>query len=321
MAPLFSVIIPTFNQAEFLRVALRSVLDQTYRDFEVIIVNNYSTDDTRSVIAHFYDSRVQVIDYRNNGVIGAGRNVGINASVGRYVAFLDSDDTWYPEKLERIAQVIEEDPEAGLISHNQEMIRDGDLEAYSSYGPPEGFDGDMYEFLLIICNPPSTSSSVVAKKYLDQVGGFSEDPEFITVEDYDLWLELAKVCRFLFLPDVLGAHHYHSASASANVETHLNSGVAVLDKHSRTIKKSDRNYPRFAIRKLYSSAYYVAARQYHRRGAFLKTLGYYTHSLRIYPFRWRAYGGLVLLFADLILGQRRRKKIVNAVLGPAWRWG
>ena len=95
MPPTFSVIIPTYNQADFLRLALKSVLDQTLRDFEVIIVNNYSTDHTLEVVEQLNDHRLSVKNFRNHGVIGASRNSGIRASNGEYVAFLDSDDTWH----------------------------------------------------------------------------------------------------------------------------------------------------------------------------------------------------------------------------------
>ena len=104
---MFSVVIPTYNHAEFLETALKSVLDQTFRDFEVIVVNNYSTDDTLSVIERLGDPRVQVINFRNHGVIGASRNVGIKASQAPYVAFLDSDDTWEVSKLAKIAETAQ----------------------------------------------------------------------------------------------------------------------------------------------------------------------------------------------------------------------
>ena len=91
--------IPTYNQADFLEVALRSVLGQTIRDIEVIVVNNHSTDRTLEVIGQLDDDRIRVINYHNGGIIGAARNVGIQAASATYVAFLDSDDAWYSNKL------------------------------------------------------------------------------------------------------------------------------------------------------------------------------------------------------------------------------
>ena len=99
MAPLFAVVIPTYNQADYLKEAIDSVLAQSFTDFEIVVVNNHSTDNTREVIDSFNDPRITSIDFSNDGVIGAGRNVGIRAAKSDYVCFLDSDDTWYPEKL------------------------------------------------------------------------------------------------------------------------------------------------------------------------------------------------------------------------------
>ena len=329
MAPKFSVVIPTYNQADYLKVALRSVLDQTYQDYEVIVVNNYSTDHTLDVIRDAGDPRVQVINFHNQGVIGAGRNVGIRASRGTYVAFLDSDDTWYPNKLERASEVIEADPVAGLICHDQDLVRDGRPAGAAQIGPPVGFKGNMHDYLLLRGNCVSTSASVVARRHLEEVGLFSEDPAHITVEDYDLWLKLSTVCRFHFIPEVLGAHNFHPSSASANVDGHLHAALAVLDMHCGRLHASGRSYPSRAIRKRYANVYYVAARQVQRNsaagqshsgGAFRKALKYYLKTLMTYPLHKKAYAGLALFFADLLLGPTRRKRISYALWGPSWRW-
>ena len=132
MPPTFSVVIPTYNQADFLKVALASVLAQTYDDFELIVVNNYSSDHTLDVLAEVTDARLSVINFRNDGIIAASRNTGIKASKGAYVAFLDSDDAWNSNKLERVAQAIADFPQAGLYSHGEVMVRGGKITARES---------------------------------------------------------------------------------------------------------------------------------------------------------------------------------------------
>lgn len=318
---MFSVVIPTYNHAEYLEAALKSVLDQTFQDFEVIVVNNYSTDHTLSVIDQLGDPRVQVINFRNQGVIGASRNVGIKASRSPHVAFLDSDDTWDRFKLEKIAQVLESDPEIGLICHDQVLFRDGTEVDRSTYGPPPDYKGSMYDYLLRASNGPSTSATVVARQYLEEVGYFSEDPVFVTVEDYDLWFRLARVCRFRFIREVLGAHRYHSTSATSVVERHLHAALAVLDKHCGEIQSSEHPFPRRIIRYMYARTYYGAARQYQRQGDLKKAIGFYAQSIRTYPFYLRAYAGLCLMVFDTVLGQKRRKRLTTALWGPSWRWG
>ena len=321
MAPIFSVVIPTYNQADYLKVALQSVLDQTLRDFEVVVVNNYSADHTLEAIGEFNDPRVQVINYRNHGIIAAARNVGIKAAVGEYVSFLDSDDTWYPNKLQKVAEAIETDPQVGLVCHDQDLVQEGRVARQTHYGPTPEFQDDMWGHVLFICNGPSTSATTVARSCLNEVGCFSENPVFVTAEDYDLWIRLAKVCRFRFLPDVLGTHHYHAASASSNVELHIGAALAVLNKHCRELKDSDRSYPMRVVRHRYANVYYGGGRQHQRRGAIKKPLGYYARALMTYPLHRRAYGGLAILLADMLLGHQRRRTVVNSLWRPSWRWG
>ena len=319
--PAFSVVIPTYNQADYLKGAIKSVREQTFQDFEIIIVNNHSTDHTMGVIGEVGDPRVRAIDFQNHGVIGASRNVGIRASEGPYVAFLDSDDTWYATKLERVAEAIEEDPQVGLICHDQDLVWDGHVAGRSRYGRAAGFRGSMYEQLLFEGNGPSTSATVVRRQHLDEVGYFSEDEAFAAAEDFDLWLRLSKVCGFQFLREVLGTHHFHGSNSSDNVEFQLRSILNVLDKHCGELRDSTPSYSKRAIRRRYAHAFFGAGRQHQRRGAFKQPLGYYTRTVLTYPFHLRAYAGLALLFADRFLGQSRRRRITEAVLGTSWRWG
>ena len=310
--PKFSVVIPTYNQADFLKIALRSVLDQTLEDFEVIVVNNHSTDHTLDVVREAQDSRLRSIDFRNNGVIGASRNVGIKASEAPYIAFLDSDDFWYEDKLATIAGAIENDPEAGLFCHDQEIIRDDKVSKNSHYGPPDGFHGDLSDYLMLVGNCVATSATSVAKQFVEEVGYFSEEQNLITVEDYDLWVRMSKVCRFKFIHQVLGKQRYHPASSSSNAELHLRSTLAILEKHRVELQQDDQPYPKSAMRMRRAKAYFGAARQYHRRGSLKKALGHYARTFRTHPFYLHTYAASGLLLADALLGQRRRKKITDA---------
>jgi glycosyltransferase involved in cell wall biosynthesis len=307
-------VIPTYNQADFLEVALQSVLGQTVQDIEVIVVNNHSTDHTLEVIGRLDDDRVRVINYHNGGIIGAARNMGIQAASATYVAFLDSDDTWHSNKLEMVAKVFKDDPAIGLVSHNQEIVRDGQVVKRSHYGPPSSFRGSLTDYLLQVGNCISTSATVVARSLLNQVGCFSEDPALVTVEDYDLWLRLSTVCEFRLMPEVLGIQNFYQGSYSSNAELHLRSTLAVLDKHLIESKEAKRALPKRAIRRRHANAYFGAARQYHRRGEFKKPLGYYTRCLRKYPLFGMAYAGLALLFVDQLMGIDRRKKITDYIV-------
>ncbi len=328
VAPLFTVVIPTYNQADYLKEAIDSVLAQSFAEFEIIVVNNHSTDNTRGVIEEFHDPRIKAIDFSNEGVIGAGRNVGIRAAKGDYVCFLDSDDTWYPEKLAEVAQVIQEDPEIGLICHNQDMVRDGVVEQQTNYGPPSDYTGKIYDYVLGASNGPSTSATTVSRSVLEDVSGFSEDRAFITVEDYELWLRLAKVCRFHFIDSVLGTHMFHGESSSNNAERLLNGGLAVLDQISteldhptEKLSAEDNRRRHRAVRYHRANAYYVAGRNYQRRGEFKKPLEYFGRTLRVYPLHRKAIMGLSLLLTDRLLGLGLRRRLTGLLWGRSWRWG
>lgn len=316
--PTFSVVIPTYNHAEFIETALMSVLGQTYQNFEIVIVNNYSTDDTLKIIEQIGDDRIKVINFKNDGVIAASRNIGIKSSHGDYIAFLDSDDSWYPTKLQDVIDSIGADPEVGLICHNLDLVRDGHPAGTARLGPPKSFQGTLYDYQLLHGSCVSTSATVVGRQHIEQVGYFSEDTAIVTVEDYDLWLRLSKVCRFKFITKVLGVHQYHVAGASTNVEKHLNATLAVLNKHFNGRSDFHRPVMKRALRSRSSNAYYGAARQYHRSGNFLQAIGYYVRALVKYPLLFRAYAGLGLLVIDRLIGQARLRKGIRAIRPTSW---
>lgn len=312
MPPLFSVVIPTYNQADYLRTAIQSVLNQTFQDFELVIVNNFSIDETINVAQNTGDERVKLINFANHGIIGASRNKGIENSTGRYVAFLDSDDIWYPNKLEIVASVIEDDPDIGLICHDQIQMREGQSDRRTVYGPPDDFDEDLYRFLLIISNTPSTSATTVARRYLGEVQMFSEKPEFATVEDYDLWLKLSKVCRFRFVHKILGGIRVHPGSSSTNVKVHLRNTLNVLDSHFSSLNRTGMT---LSIRHRYAHAYNGAAREYQRQRSIKKALSCYVRAVSNYPFCLRPYTGLALLFMDTFIGTAMSAKLADVLWG------
>lgn len=319
MSPAFSVVIPTYNQADFLRIALKSVLDQEFDDFEIIVVNNFSTDHTLDVVSEFQDPRLQAINFRNNGVIGAGRNVGIRASRAPHIAFLDSDDTWRRGKLTQVARVIEETPEIGLVAHLQEMVWDGPVKSRTKFGPPPGFSENVYEYLLLVGNLLATSAAVVRRDRLEQVGLFSEDTALVTAEDYDLWLKLAKVCQFHFIPEELGSNRVHLDSASSRIEQHVISVLAVLENNFHSVNHPKPKYSRRVMRRRYSTVYYYGGRLHQRAGKFKMPLSYYVKALKTYPFYAKTYGALGVLLADRIIGRSRASKIEYGFRGVLHR--
>jgi len=126
MPPFFSVIIPTYNRREFLKKAVDSVLSQTFKNFELIIVDDGSTDDTQSLLDWYQESRIKYIYQKNHGVAHA-RNRGLEKTRGEWVAFLDSDDWWLPRKLERADEYINRFPEFQIFHTKETWYRRGVL--------------------------------------------------------------------------------------------------------------------------------------------------------------------------------------------------
>jgi len=229
--PLVSVIMPTYNHAQFLGRALQSVLDQTYPHWEALVIDNHSQDHTDDVIDSFGDSRIHLFKIHNHGVIAASRNLGIRNARGEWIAFLDADDLWYSKKLKVMMTVINAD-NAYEVLCNDEMIVDikTGVSRVSRYGP---YQKDFYKVLLIEGNRLSSSATVVRRNFLIQNGlAFDELQDYITVEDYGLWLNLARAgARFKFTHDVQGEYVIHENNNSAQLSRYWKNSEALLHHH------------------------------------------------------------------------------------------
>jgi glycosyltransferase involved in cell wall biosynthesis len=183
--PTVSVVIPTYNSAAFLRGAIQSVLSQTYSDFEVIVVDDGSTDNTESV-AHSFGDRVSYVKQENKGA-GAARNHGIKRSQGKYVAFLDSDDLWLPGKLTEQIPLLDRESKIGLVYSDWAVVPEqGEAEPSYLRNRPAA-SGHVFDEL-IQCGFILTSGTVVRRSCLDDVGYFDETLSI--AQDYDLWLRI-----------------------------------------------------------------------------------------------------------------------------------
>ena len=227
----FSVVIPTYNHADFLKQALQSVIDQKHKDWEAIVVDNHSSDHTDEVIKSFRDSRIKIHKIYNNGVIAASRNLGINLSTKEWIAFLDSDDKWYPNKLKEVSKILLKINSYDVITTDEyKVFHDKKKKTTLRYGP---LPKNSYEHMLIYGNRLSPSATIVRKSFLQKKGiAFNEDKNYITVEDYDFWLHLAlSGAKFKFIPSVQGEYHVHSSNNSSREEIHHNNEIHLLEDH------------------------------------------------------------------------------------------
>lgn len=185
--PLVSVIIPTYNRAWTLKKAIDSVLEQDYKNFELIVVDDGSTDETEALVKK-YDKSVRFIQQANMGV-SAARNKGISASFGTLIAFLDSDDYWYPEKLSVQVEFFKKNPDALICQTDEIWIRDGKrVNPKKKHKKPSGM---IFIPSLSLCLV-SPSAVMMRKTLLAKVDAFDES--LPACEDYDLWLRVS--CRY-----------------------------------------------------------------------------------------------------------------------------
>ncbi len=228
--PYVSVVIPSYNSASLLGDALGSVLAQTYQDYEIIVVDDGSTDNTRHVVESFQRSNIKYLFQPNQGPPVA-RNTGIRASSGRLIAFLDSDDLWLPSKLEMQVKAMEASPQAGLAycdmflyDMKQEAVVGPPFLLRSQRPPPRGevFNELSFRFF----GHPSTI--MVRKQVFDKIGLFDETLRYC--DDFDMLFRIASRYEFELVPDPLVKYRFHDGQLSGNSEPYWRGHVVLFNK-------------------------------------------------------------------------------------------
>lgn len=224
--PTVSVIIPTYQLAHLVSQTIESVLAQTYTDYEIIVVNDGSTDNTKEVLATFGD-KITVIHQENKGV-AAARNVGIMAAQGRYIALLDHDDLWLPNKLEKQVAYLESHRNIGLVYSDMQSFNEKGVEPYTfaQKVPLHPFENIWTMF---VRNPiPTCSIVVVRRECLDNVGGF--DSTMVPCDDYDMWLRIVEKWPVYFLNESLTRYRRSVYQQTSNEERMLVGTMRVKEK-------------------------------------------------------------------------------------------
>lgn len=211
--PLVSIIVPTFNHDKFISRAIQSVINQTYINWEMIIIDNYSTDDTEKIVLNHSDPRISYFKFHNYGVIAASRNRGISIAKGEWTAFLDSDDWWFEQKLNICFQ------EAGVdfdfIYHDLEVKGDKKTIMFNKRLSGRKLKNPICEDLLVRGNCIPNSSVVVRTDFLKKVLGFNQSVEMVGAEDLNTWLKISQFTEnFLYIPEILGGYLSHDHGIS-----------------------------------------------------------------------------------------------------------
>jgi glycosyltransferase involved in cell wall biosynthesis len=242
MTPKFSVVIANYNNARLIQQAFDSVKRQTVQDFEVIVVDDGSTDDSRSIIemsAPSFGGKFRYIYQSNKGVASA-RNAAIKISSGKYITFLDPDDYWHDERLEVHAGILDKHENVGFCCSDFDRLHeDGHIERHFSRWvtfPLFPFEqqisrSDALRWLLLV-NFVGTNGATISRTCLQDVGLFNE--EYKQAEDYDYWLRCATKTEFYVIPRVLHTYRIHEGGLTRNYIENCAYSQRVVNEYART---------------------------------------------------------------------------------------
>ncbi|XWK85817.1 MAG: glycosyltransferase [Phormidium sp.] len=249
--PLISVIIPVYNGEKTIRETIESVLKQTFTDFELIIINDASQDGTLEVIAKITDCRLSVFSYTNSGV-SVSRNRGIEKAGGEFIAFLDADDLWTPDKLQVQLQALQENTQAAVAYSWTDWIDEAGK--FLRPGSHITANGDVYKKLLLINFLDNGSNPLIRKQALLEIGGFDES--LPPAEDWDMWLRLAAKYPFVGVPFTQVLYRVSTNSASSNVLQLESSCLRVIEKAFNQADESIQPLKKYSIANIYKYLIY-----------------------------------------------------------------
>ena len=292
--PKVSVVVPTFNRPPMLRRAISSLLAQTWKEFEIIVVDDASPEPMQGVIDSLQAVDISLLIHKQRRGAAAARNTGIRAAKGEFIAFLDDDDQWLPTKLEvQINKFKDAAPETGLVYCGHVVISDltGNVVATRiPAAPPIGY----VELLRSTVFP--TSVPLIRKSCFDKVGLFDET--LPGTQDRDMWLRLARRFRFDFVPDVLVQNHIHGHQITTNLSAKIEAKEMMLTKYYVDL----RNQPSILATQLFrlGMLYFADGRPAQGRRCLIK-------SLRYQPVKKEIYRHICLS----CLAPKRHQRLVN----------
>ncbi|MGC9502456.1 glycosyltransferase [Baaleninema sp.] len=248
-----SVVIPVYNGEATIRSTLESVLDQTFRDFELIVIDDGSTDNTVDVVKSIADERISLYSYPNAGQ-AESRNRGAKLASGEFLSFIDADDLWTSDKLDAQLQALKDHPDAAVAYSWTAHVDESDR--FFRHGPRLSFEGNVYDKLIINDFVGSGSNVLVRKSAFFDVGGF--ETSFPPAEDWDLWVRLAAKYRFVVVPKAQILYRTLTRSASFNLAKMEASSLKVIDRIFETAPESLKPFKTLCLGHRYKYLTYKA---------------------------------------------------------------
>ena len=228
---------PVYNMEKFISFAIDSVLGQTVTDFELIIIDDGSTDSSQKIIAEYtekipaHSCKIKY-SYQENRGLACARNAGIKMSSGKYIALLDPDDIWLPTRLEKGIEILDNNSNVGLVHANIIVINELNEEIYSHSKKPKFLSGRIYKNLLLRYGHIACPTVLFRRTCLDEVGMFDEYLTYLGCEDRDLWLRIALRYEIFYINEVLAFYRKVDGSMSSKFEKMITARKYVIEKNT-----------------------------------------------------------------------------------------
>ncbi|MGB3491325.1 MAG: glycosyltransferase family A protein [Elainellaceae cyanobacterium] len=294
--PSVSIIIPAYNAEETILETIHSVREQTYQDFEILVIDDGSKDRTVEIVKEVDDPRIKVFTYPNGGV-SVARNRGIERSTGEFLAFIDNDDLWTPDKLELQLHALDKNKDADAIySWSVNMVDDGESRIFVSGSQPTA-TGNIYAELLLGNFIGNGSNILVRRKVIDEIGGYEPGLSF---SDWDFCLRTAAKFQFAAVPKVQILYRRASGSMSSQVDAMEKAGLRALE---RNFASAPENYQHLKSKSLAFHYRYCADLALHHDSS-MAEIKYAQSNL------WKA----IRLFPGLIFEGYAQKLIVKSII-------
>ena len=250
--PLVSVIIPAYNASEWIAETVESVLKQEYQNFEIIVVDDGSTDNTEKIVTSF-GPKINYY-YKKNGGQSSARNFGIKNAKGKYIAFLDSDDLWFKQKLRLQVDLLEKNNFKWAYTDGIAFDNSTNEILFRFNNKSKQYEGDILIKIFQSCFIPMPTV-IVNKEVFLEIGYFNENHNFRNREDWEMWIRIAEVYPIALIPEILVKYRVHkkSVSGTESLIERMNGNILVIEQAASREPKRLRKYKNNILSKLYFS--------------------------------------------------------------------
>lgn len=301
--PKISVIIPTYNCAKYLSQAIESVLSQTYIDFEIVIVDDGSADDTKSLVERYMQKFPEKISYiyQDNKGLACARNVAIRNSRGLYIALLDADDIFLPDRLQLGVEALDQNPEVGLCHANITRIDEDGKFIRTPVRDERFLSGSIFDYIFLRRANVSVPTILFRRSCIEVVGEFDESLTRLGCEDREFCLRVAKSYKFFYINKVLAYYRERSNSMSQDLEKMTKARYYVINKHSMT-----KSGTYFLKRRAFASVHKELGDASLKKRFLGEAADHYLKSIGYWPFNFWSCVNLLKAILCLCLGKNAK---------------